>query len=214
MDKHGTTTGASRVVARSLQLRPQPLPPFHTPAVVSAPTLVPVMVPAPVFVPVSTGLPIKVYTVPFQALHATHPSNSIPSRSSVDSATSSPMPGPTHVSWNELPEIVRTRLCVKYDFLKSRIWASWQGFTPFVWTRYTDALGSSTSMTSDGTVKTAMIKTIPDIRGVLKCGDHFCNFYELSNLRKLSCLYSCMRVLIWCHKMCSSIRWMHRSIRH
>lgn len=98
------------------------------------------------------------------------------------------MPGPTHVPWSELPEIIRTRLRAKYNSLMSRLWnARWDGcITLFGWTTYADALGLSTSMTSDGLVMAGMIETGPDIKDVLSLQDQIHVCHELSNLRKCS----------------------------
>lgn len=70
----------------------------------------------------------------------------------------------------------------------SRLWnARWDVWiTLFGWTSYTDALGLSTSMTSDGLVRADMIETDPDIKDVLRLQDQIHVCHELSNLRKCS----------------------------
>lgn len=108
----------------------------RTPATSAPP---PIAIGTPVItVLTTTPVPYKIYKVPLQSQiqvlleppvqapsvgHAGPASVSIPSRRSiVGEATPVTMPKPTHLPWNELPEVTQRRLITRYNSLVTLCW--------------------------------------------------------------------------------------------
>lgn len=108
-------------------------------------------------------------------------STEIPSRTSVKSANTSPKP--THLPWDQLPEVTRTRLSAQYDRLVTRTWGSHSKLFGDSWAGYLQALGLSTCQKPMGIPEEDVFGQFPDLVIGMDAPQAKCNFYDLCHHR-------------------------------
>ncbi|EIM85534.1 uncharacterized protein STEHIDRAFT_158163 [Stereum hirsutum FP-91666 SS1] len=105
------------------------------------------------------------------------PSTSIPSRCSVNPAST--LSKPTHLPWSQLPEVTQTRLSAQYDDLVTRTWGSQHRLWGDSWPGYFEALGLSTCQKPIGIPEDNVFKMFPDLDDAMFVAHGKCNFYDL-----------------------------------